>query len=200
VTGDERKDRSRGGPPGGPPGAGPSPRHPSPVTRHSPRSTWADLSDAELLAQCEVDTYRASGPGGQKRNKTSSAVRLRHPPTGLIVIAEESRSQHENKAKALRRLRRALHLHLRDEPPAGGAAVPLDGGRLHLKAKDPRFWPAAGVVLDVLHAARGQVSTAAERLGVSTANLVAFLQTDPKLWQEANRLRAHFGLKPLQSN
>jgi len=57
------------------------------------------LTDERLLAQCEVDTYRASGPGGQKRNKTSSAVRLRHPPTGLIVIAEESRSQHENRGQ-----------------------------------------------------------------------------------------------------
>ncbi|HET6576052.1 MAG TPA: peptide chain release factor-like protein [Fimbriiglobus sp.] len=165
----------------------------------SPRSTWTDLTDDQLLAQCEVDTYRASGPGGQKRNKTSSAVRLRHPPSGLIVIAEESRSQHENKAKALTRLRRAIHLYLRDDP--AGAVVPLTGdGRLQLRAKDPRFWPAAGVVLDVLHAAAGQVSTAAERLGVSTANLVEFLQTDPKLWQEANRLRAQFGHKPLQSN
>src|SRR5258705_5094411 len=78
------------------------------------RSTWTNLSDAQLLGQCEVDTYRASGPGGQKRNKTSSAVRLRHGPTGLIVIAEESRSQHENKAKALTRLRHELFLQLRD--------------------------------------------------------------------------------------
>jgi hypothetical protein len=163
------------------------------------RSTWADLPDAELLAQCEVDTYRASGPGGQKRNKTSSAVRLRHPPSGLSVIAEESRSQHENKAKALKRLRRALHLYLREDPT--GAVVPLTGdGRLTLKAKDPRFWPAAGVTLDVLHATAGQVSTAAERLGISTANLIDFLQTDPKLWQEANRLRVQCGLKPLRSS
>ena len=80
-----------------------------------PRATWSHLSDEQLLAQCEVDTYRASGPGGQKRNKTSSAVRLRHPPTGLIVIAEESRSQHENRARALRRMRQALYLKLRDE-------------------------------------------------------------------------------------
>src|SRR3954452_23454261 len=79
-----------------------------------PRSEWTSLTDAQLLAQCAVDTYRASGPGGQKRNKTSSAVRIRHSPTGLIVIAEESRSQHENKAKAIKRLRRALYLELRD--------------------------------------------------------------------------------------
>src|SRR5438270_6131834 len=79
-----------------------------------PRSTWTALSDSQLLAECEVDTYRASGPGGQKRNKTSSAVRLRHPPSGLLVIAEESRSQHENKARALRRLRKALYLKLRE--------------------------------------------------------------------------------------
>src|SRR5436305_10506423 len=79
------------------------------------RADWTRLSDSQLLAQCEVDTYRASGPGGQKRNKTSSAVRVRHPPSGLIVIAEESRSQHENRARALRRLRQALFLKIRDE-------------------------------------------------------------------------------------
>src|SRR6058998_4088857 len=81
----------------------------------SRRADWTDLNDAQLLAQCAVDTYRASGPGGQKRNKTSSAVRLRHLPSGLIVIAEESRSQHENRARALRRLRQALYLKLREE-------------------------------------------------------------------------------------
>src|SRR5438874_381027 len=79
-----------------------------------PRASWTDLTDSQLLESCEVDTYRASGPGGQKRNKTSSAVRIRHLPTGLIVIAEESRSQHENRARALKRLRQALFLNLRD--------------------------------------------------------------------------------------
>src|SRR5262245_31308052 len=79
------------------------------------RAYWTNLSDAQLLDQCAVDTYRASGPGGQKRNKTSSAVRIRHLPSGLIVIAEESRSQHENRVRALRRLRQALYLKIRDE-------------------------------------------------------------------------------------
>ena len=72
------------------------------------RHSWTNLTDEQLLAQCEVDTYRASGPGGQKRNKTSSAVRLRHPGSGLIVIAEESRSQHENRGRAREQLAASL--------------------------------------------------------------------------------------------
>src|SRR5947209_8934250 len=88
-------------------------------TAETCRATWAGLGDQQLLAQCALDTYRASGPGGQKRNKTSSAVRLRHLPSGLIVIAEESRSQHENRARGLRRVRQALFLKIRD--PLGPA-------------------------------------------------------------------------------
>src|SRR5262249_46186987 len=158
------------------------------------RGQWTRLSDAELLEQCEVDTYRASGPGGQKRNKTSSAVRIRHPPSRLLVIAEESPSQHENPGRALRRprhgpsprgrVRQALYLKVREEwsaetlTPEAVAARPdyqgaRDGdGRLHLGSKDPRFWPAVGVVLDVLCAVEARVSEAATVLGVSTANLV----------------------------
>jgi hypothetical protein len=174
------------------------------------RETWTALTDTQLLAQCEVDTYRASGPGGQKRNKTSSAVRLRHPPTGLLVIAEESRSQHENRAKALKRLRQALYLKLRDEltPPAltpeslaarhDYAPAREGGGRLHLGWKDPRFWPAVGVVLDVLCAVQGRVSDAAAALGLSTANLIDFMQVDEKVWEQANHLRSRFGHKPLR--
>jgi hypothetical protein len=168
------------------------------------------LNDQQLLAQCEVDTYRASGPGGQKRNKTSSAVRLRHLPSGLIVIAEESRSQHENRARAFRRLRHALYLKIRDNMPTEAlnpealAAHPdyrqarNGGGRLELGRKDPRFWPAVGVVLDVLQAVGARVSEAAVPLGVSTGNLIDFLASDPKVWEQANALRARFGLKPLR--
>ena len=164
------------------------------------------MSDAQLLAQCAVDTYRASGPGGQKRNKTSSAVRLRHPPSGLAVIAEESRSQHANRARALRRLRQALYLKVREELPAAAAAAARpeygtarDGdGRLHLGRKDPRYWPVVGLVLDVLQAAGGRVREAAEALGISTGNLIDFLQSDDKVWEQANQLRSRFGHKPLR--
>jgi hypothetical protein len=176
------------------------------------RATWTNLSDPQLLAQCEVDTYRASGPGGQKRNKTSSAVRLRHLPSGLISIAEESRSQHENRARALRRLRKAFYLKLREDLPHEALAPEVIAarpdyrdardktGRLRLGGKDPRFWPVAGLVLDVMQAVEARVGEAAEALGISTGNLIGFLETDPKVWEQANLLRARFGHKPLVSH
>jgi hypothetical protein len=175
------------------------------------RSQWSQLTDRQLLEQCDVDTYRASGPGGQKRNKTSSAVRIRHPQSGLIVIAEESRSQHENRARAFRRLRQAIYLQIREELRAEALNREFllnrpeykealnASGRLAIGRKDPRFWPAAGIVLDVLLAAKARLAESALALGVSTANLVEFLQTDPKLWEQAGRMRAQFGLKPLHS-
>ena len=166
------------------------------------RSDYVYLSDAELLSQCEVDTYRASGPGGQKRNKTSSAVRLRHTPTGLIVIAEESRSQHDNKAKALKRIRRTLFLTLREPADANHPdllASKNEEGRLNIaSAKNPRFWPAAAAILDILAETQAQVSTAAELIGTTTANLIAFLELEPHVWQETNRLRATAGLSTLR--
>ncbi len=176
----------------------------------SQRSEWAGLSDSQLLAQCEVDTYRASGPGGQKRNKTSSAVRIRHPSSGLIVIAEESRSQHENRAKALQRLRQAFYLRLREELPAEEVTPERIGtrtefgevragqGRLHLGRKDPRYWPVVGLVLDVLQAAQARVSEAAAALGLSTGNLIDFLQSNDKVWEQANQMRSRFGHGPLR--
>jgi peptide chain release factor 2 len=62
-------------------------------------------SDDDLLRECEVETFRASGPGGQHVNKTESAVRLRHLPSGVVVTSQQERSQHRNKAICLQKLR-----------------------------------------------------------------------------------------------
>ncbi|MDX6386189.1 MAG: hypothetical protein QOK48_3762 [Blastocatellia bacterium] len=62
-------------------------------------------SDEELLRECEVDTFRSSGPGGQHVNKTESAVRLKHLPSGVVVTSQQERSQHRNKALCLEKLR-----------------------------------------------------------------------------------------------
>ena len=75
----------------------------------------------------------------------------------------------------------------------------LPNGRLHLGRKDARFWPTVGVVLDVLDALQARVSDAARALGISTGNLIDFLQTEPKVWEQANLLRQRHGHKALKS-
>ena len=80
-----------------------------------PRRWTRDLLD--LLEACEVTPYRSYGPGGQKKNKTESAVRVKHVPTGIVRIATESRSQSANKLRALERIRDALEARNRRPTP-----------------------------------------------------------------------------------
>jgi hypothetical protein len=165
---------------------------------------WLMLPDDRLLAQCEIDLYRASGPGGQKRNKTSSAVRLRHLATGLIVTAVESRSQHENKARALKRLRRAIALHQRGpfEPgqpaPEFYAEALARDPSLHVNPRHPHYLFIIQHVLDVLQFHGASVSESAAALSISTGQLIRFLKEDPDLWEQANRMRQEFGLQRLR--
>lgn len=61
-----------------------------------------------LARDCDVTAFRSSGPGGQKKNKTESSVRVRHRPSGIVRIATEHRSQTRNRALALERVWRTL--------------------------------------------------------------------------------------------
>jgi len=66
-------------------------------------------TDRETLErEVEIDVFRASGPGGQHVNKTESALRLTHPPSGVVVIAQDSSSQHRNRETAFARLAERL--------------------------------------------------------------------------------------------
>tara|TARA_Y100000031_G_C7954908_1_gene263242 strand:+ start:103 stop:459 length:357 start_codon:yes stop_codon:yes gene_type:complete len=73
-------------------------------------------SDKDLLKECNVDTFRAGGKGGQHLNKTESAVRMTHLPTGTVVSCQDERSQYQNKRKCLLQLRGKL-VALNYRPP-----------------------------------------------------------------------------------
>ena len=71
----------------------------------------------QLEKEVEVTVYQASGPGGQHRNRSYSAVRLKHLPTGIVVTAADSRSQLRNRKIAFERLTRRLAEHYHEDPP-----------------------------------------------------------------------------------
>lgn len=71
----------------------------------------------KLLLECDVEAYRSSGPGGQKKNKTESSVRVRHRPSGIVRVATESRSQFRNREAALERVWKALEARRRRPKP-----------------------------------------------------------------------------------
>ena len=94
-----------------------------------------DNIDIEINeSDCRVDTYRASGAGGQHINKTDSAVRITHLPTGIVVQCQNDRSQHKNRATAWKMLRARLYereLEMREAEAAEQAASKTDIGWGH---------------------------------------------------------------------
>lgn len=176
----------------------------------APRPDWTQflrLADQALLAECEVDRFRASGPGGQKRNKTDSAVRLRHRPTGLSAEAVESRSQHENRARALRRLRLEIALVARapveeDAEPADELAEALRVGKgrsISMGRRDARYPATVAGLFDRLEACGWEIGTAAAGIGVSTSVLGRFLEAEPAVWRAVQQRRQTAGLSPLRA-
>lgn len=164
------------------------------------------------MDQCEMNTFKASGPGGQHRNKRETAVRLKHSPTGIIAQAVEDRSQHKNRASALARLRTLLALKVRDAIDLDGYTPPLEllqilPAKSTIRGSDvgsqigpnnPKFALGVKALLDLIYAVNGSVSEAAKLLGLSTGALSRLILSDDSLRMEVNELRASKGMKPLK--
>ena len=153
-------------------------------------------SDDALLGDCDMSTFRGGGPGGQKRNKTSNAVRLTHRPTGHQASAGETRSLAENKALALHRLRLRLAV---EERRRGGEAVTLmrhvARGRLDVRPTHVDYPLVVAELLDVMQAVDWGVGDAARWLGVSTNSVSDLITADKLVLTKVNAERRERGYK-----
>ena len=95
---------------------------------HTSAATVAVLPEVEEVdvalneSDLKIDTMRAGGAGGQHVNKTESAIRITHMPSGIVIAVQDDRSQHRNKAKAMALLRARLYEHQREKRDAERAA------------------------------------------------------------------------------
>jgi hypothetical protein len=163
----------------------------------------AAMPPERILADCQTRQLRRGGPGGQHRNKVETAVRLVHRPTGVDAEASERRSQAENRARALFRLRLNLALHVRH--PAGADYRPssvwqsrCQAGRVCLSPTHHDFPTMLAEALDVLEGRALDPRAAAETLGCTTSQLIRLLKREPRAVHQLNQKRQEQGLRPLQ--
>ena len=143
------------------------------------RNTMLTAEDDVLLHDCEFIMQKGTGNGGQKINKTSSAVRLRHRPTGIAVAANEERSQAKNRHIALRKLRYEIALQIHTTPSGADFVLlpspsPANHARLIL-------WTAA--LFDRLAVSGFDLAQTAALCGASISQLERAMRKYPQVWR-----------------
>lgn len=101
-------------------------------------AVFARMSNEELARDCEMQAFRASGPGGQGVNTTDSAVRVLHVPTGIVVVSREERSQLRNRERCIEKIREICRRRGRPPRPRKKTHVSAAQKRRRLEAKRAR--------------------------------------------------------------
>ncbi|QQE13649.1 peptide chain release factor-like protein [Planctomycetota bacterium] len=183
------------------------------LPQHSPHPATID-PDA-LLKQCKIERTRASGPGGQHRNKVETAIRITHNPTNILAQASERRSQAENQKVALFRLRLNLAIDHRttpditSPPPNQPDELPsyrssslwqsrCKSKRIACNPKHNDFPALLAEALDVLAPFEYNPGPAAKILNISTSQLIKFIKDAPRAFESVNRIRQQNNLHPLR--
>ncbi len=154
------------------------------------RDRWLASTDEELLNECALGFFKATGNGGQKRNKTSSAVRIIHNPTGIAVTDCSERSQHRNRKVALEKLRLEIALAIRVVP----AVMPENPG---CGVSNPAYFVNLARIFDLLAENGWNDAAVAEKLGMSRSKLLKLLARESRVFGRLNELRRADGLPPL---
>ena len=173
-------------------------------------------NEDDLLAHCRMTFSRASGPGGQNRNKVETSVQIEFIPACIIASASERRTQNENRKVAVQRLRCKLAVEFR---PSRGAStfsnatnvsLPVietasllwrqycRNGRIDVSDTNPD-WPAIlAEMMTVLHECEWNLSSVALKLETSSSQLVKLLKKHAPAFCAINRERQSRGHRPLE--
>lgn len=150
------------------------------------RDTLLAMNDEELCRHCRLEFFKATGNGGQKRNKTSSAVRVYLDEYNLCAEDCSERSQHRNRAVALEKLRRKLAYAVRtDYFPFERTECAVD------HADYPRY---LAKLLDLLNSCDWDYRKSALVYGVSSSRMLKFICRDAELFTYYNNMRKTIGL------
>ena len=167
----------------------------TPITAASAQD-WLALAPEALLKACGQARFQGSGPGGQKRNRVYSGVRVTHPESGLTAESVDSRDSARNVGAAIGRLRLRIAL-------AGSLHATVDpdpGGRVRAQCNPPHadFPRLALRALCVLAVQGAQVAAAAAELGCTASALTRFLKAEKAVWARVREMRIAEGLHPLK--
>jgi len=164
----------------------------------------ATLEEDALLAQCTIETGRVSGPGGQHRNRTDTAVFLHHDPSGVETQATERRSQIQNRRVALFRLRLKLATRVRT-PTSRDRHRPSElwerrrqGEKLPVNPEHADYPALLAEALDCIVARRYDVAGAAGMLGITMSQLARLVRHAPHAFTLLNEGREKVGLARLR--
>lgn len=163
----------------------------------------ASLPESKLLEDCDVQRTRASGPGGQHRNKTETAIQITHRPTSLTALAYERRSQEANRKVAVFRMRLTLAAHHRTvSSPVVNPTKLWESrcvkGKISCNDQHSDFPSLIAEAMNAVDAKEFDVRVAAAALGCSTSQLVRFISKAPEAFNAMNLGREAAGLRRLK--
>lgn len=163
----------------------------------------ACIAEEKLLEDCDIQRTRASGPGGQHRNKTETAIQITHVPTGLTALAYERRSQEDNRKVAVFRLRLTLAAEHRTVKsrvvnPTALWDSRCPKGKIFCSDSHQDFPSMIAEAMNAVDAKGFDVRLAAAALGCSTSQLVRFIAKSAEAFLALNNGRAQVGLRRLK--